>query len=200
MKPKYLKEWLSLPEAIELVGGDAMGLELAVQDGKITPQISGAGGVPVYLVDARTRPTARLDPTRDLVLIKDTYAPWAKDIEYPAPKFSRSEIASVFGFHPTPPPDSAAQPAPKKRLLNAGGRPPKTNWHPIDMYIVAIVFDNSFPESQEAVSEITNRVVEYVDDTFKGEVPGREEIQGRVIKILDDFHQAVSHARGETYS
>lgn len=88
----------------------------------------------------------------------------------------------------------------QKRLLNAGGRPPKTNWHPIDMYIVAIVFDNSFPESQEAVSEITDRVVEYVDDTFRGELPGREEIQSRVIKILDDFHDAVSHARGETYS
>jgi hypothetical protein len=200
MKPKYLKEWLPSAEAIELLGGDAAGLELAVREGKVTPQIADPCGKPTYLLIGQMGPTARLDVDRDLIIIKDTYGPWAKDIEYPSPKFSRSEIASVFGFHPTPPPDSAAQPAPKKRLLNAGGRPPKTNWHPIDMYIVAIVFDNSFPESQEAVSEITNRVVEYVDDTFKGEVPGREEIQGRVIKILDDFHQAVSHARGETYS
>ena len=92
-----------------------------------------------------------------------------KDIEYPVPKFSRSEIASVFGLHPIPPPDSAAQPAPKKRPLNAGGRPPKTNWHPIDMYIVAIVSTTSFPENPKS--------------SFRDNGPGcgirRRHIQGR---------------------
>jgi len=200
MKPKYLKEWLSSADAIELLGGDAAGLELAVREGKVTPQIADPRGTPTYLLVGQMGPTARLDVDRDLIIIKDTYGPWAKDIEYPSPKFSRSEIASVFGLHPTPPPDSAAQPAPKKRLLNAGGRPPKINWYPIDMYIVAIVHDDDFPDSPEVVSKLTNRVLKYVDDTFRGELPGREEIHGRVIKILEDFDQALSHARGETYS
>jgi len=198
MALKYLKEWLSLAEAIEFVDGDAAGLELAVQDGKITPRISDDRGTPVYLVNTRTRPTVRLNPARDLVLIKDTYAPWAKDVEYPAPEFSRSEIASVFGLHPTPPPVVVVQPAMKKRPLNAGGRPSVYNWHPIDIYITAFIFDNDLPKDPIGVSELTNRVLEYVDETFNGDLPGREHILSRIKKILEDFRQALDHVRSRT--
>jgi hypothetical protein len=200
MEPKYMKEWLSLAEAIELVGGDAANLELAIQEAKVTPQVADAQGASTYLLVGQMGPMVRLDVARDLIVIQDTHAPWAKDVEHTAPKFSRSEIASAFGLHPTPQPDVVAQPAPKKRPLNAGGRPSIYNWQPIDIYITAFIFDNDLPNDPTGVSELTDRVLEYIDETFTGDLPGREEIHGRVKKILNDFRKALDHVRGATIS
>lgn len=199
MEPKYLKECLSLAEAIELVGGDAASLEIAIREAKVTPQFADPRGAPTYLLVGQMGPTVRLDVARDLIVIKDTYAPWAKDIEHTAPKFSRSQITSAFGLEPKPL-EAPIQSVPKKkRRLNGGGRPRKQDWYPIDIYIAAYAYECAIPATSEGVIELTNYVQEYTDETYE-DPPGREELHSRVKTVLADLAAAVPQVKSQVKS
>jgi hypothetical protein len=200
MEPKYLKEWLSLAEAIELVGGDAANLELAIQEAKVTPQFADPRGASTYLLVGQMGPTVRLDVARNLIVIQDTHAPWAKDVEHTAPKFSRSEITGAFGLEPKPLEEAPVPSAPKKkRRLNGGGRPRKQDWYPIDIYIAAYAYECAIPDTPEGVSELTNHVQEYTDETYL-DPPGREELQSRAKTVLADLAEAVLQVKSQVKS
>jgi hypothetical protein len=199
MRPKYQKEWLSIAEAIELVGGDAAGLELAIREEKLGVRITSSYGSQFYLINFDMFPTVRLDAARDVLLIKDNYSPYAKDIEHPAPRFSRQEITTAFGFSPSQPaPHAEESGSKKKERLRRGGRLRMQDWYPIDLFIVAYIYELGIPSESE-VRELTNRLQEHVDETYN-DPPGREELHARVKTVLADFNEKLCQVRIKGYT